>query len=150
MIAAALVNHDVLISQAGNRAGNTFWASNQVPRNITGAQRQNLDYLLGRSASDELIARVRRDVEMVEGVETLRFCRGHYVGNELHFELIIACRGDITTRESSEIADRVRAAAEAQPEVNMAFVHVDILEGPHHYPELLDVISGAPPRGKER
>jgi cation diffusion facilitator family transporter len=110
--------------------------------------RENLDYLLGRSASDELIIRVRHDVEMVEGVESLRFCRGHYVGNELHFEIIIACRGDITTRESSEIADRVRAAAESRPEVNMAFIHVDTAEGPHHYPELLDVISGTPPKGK--
>jgi cation diffusion facilitator family transporter len=100
--------------------------------------RENLDYLLGRSPSDELIVQVRSDVETIEGVEAIRFCRGHYVGNELHFEIIIACRGDITTQESSAVADRVRAAAERHQEVSVAFVHVDTIESPHHYPELSD------------
>ena len=57
-------------------------------------------------------------------------------------DLIIACRGDISTKDSADIADRVRVAAESHPEVNMAFVHVDTIESPHHYPELLNRLEG--------
>jgi cation diffusion facilitator family transporter len=104
--------------------------------------RENLDYLLGRSPSDTTLAEVRNRVDGVDGVEGIRFCRGHYVGNELHFEIIIACRGDISTKESSDIADRVRMAAESHPDAGVAFVHVDTVESPHHYPELLDRLEG--------
>lgn len=99
--------------------------------------RENLDYLLGRSSSDETLAEIRSRVGAVDGVEEVRFCRGHYVGNEIHFEIIIACQGDISTRDSSDIADRARIAAESHPDVTVAFVHVDTVEGPHHYPELM-------------
>lgn len=104
--------------------------------------RENIDYLLGRSSSDETLRDVRRAVSMVEGVEEIRFCRGHYVGNELHFEIIIACKGSISTYDSAEISDRVRIAAESHPEVEMAFIHVDTVESPHHYPELLERLEG--------
>ncbi len=102
--------------------------------------RENLDYLLGRSSSDATLRQVRRAVASVAGVEEVRFCRGHYVGSEMHFEIIIACAGELTTHESSAIADRARDAAESHPDVQMAFVHVDTVEGPHHYPELRDVL----------
>lgn len=98
--------------------------------------RDNLDMLLGRAPSDELLDRVRQIVSGVTGVEEIRFCRGHFVGNELHLEIIIACQGDLSTSASSDIADVVRQSAEADPEVDMAFVHVDTVESPHHYPEL--------------
>lgn len=104
--------------------------------------RENIDYLLGRSSSDETLRRVRAVVMMVEGVEEVRFCRGHYVGNELHFEIIIACKGSISTYESSEIADHVRLTAESLPEVSMAFIHVDTIESPHHYPDLVEKLRG--------
>ncbi len=100
--------------------------------------RENIDYLLGRSSSEETLREVRDAVAQVEGVEDIRFCRGHYVGNELHFEIIIACKGSITTYDSAEIADHVRVAAEAHPDVQVAFIHVDTIESPHHYPELLE------------
>lgn len=104
--------------------------------------RENIDYLLGRSSSDETLRRVRTAVQTVEGVEEVRFCRGHYVGNELHFEIIIACKGSIPTCESAEIADRVRITAESQPDVSMAFIHVDTIESPHHYPDLVEKLKG--------
>jgi cation diffusion facilitator family transporter len=99
--------------------------------------RENIDYLLGRSSSDELREAVKRSVAAVPGVGEVRFCRGHYVGNELHFEIIIACQGDLSTAESAAIADRVRDAATAQTDVGMVFVHVDSLDGPQHYEDLL-------------
>lgn len=100
--------------------------------------RENIDYLLGRSSSDELRAAIRLGVEAIAGVEDVRFCRGHYVGNELHFEIIITCAGHRSTTESAEIADRARLVAESHPDVAVAFVHVDTIGSPHHYPELLN------------
>lgn len=98
--------------------------------------RENLDYLLGRSSSDGTLAEVKALVAAVDGVKEVRFCRGHYVGNEMHFEIIIACPGDISTAESATIADHVRIAAESHPDVEVAFIHVDAVEGPEHYEEL--------------
>lgn len=103
--------------------------------------RENLDMLLGRSPSDSVIDAVRQAVAAVAGVQAIRFCRGHYLGSELHFEIIIACHGDLSTAKSAQIADNVRLAAERVPEVNVAFIHVDTVEGPHHYPELLNVLD---------
>ncbi|MCC7438209.1 MAG: cation transporter [Armatimonadetes bacterium] len=103
--------------------------------------RDNLDLLLGRSPSDAVIHAVRGVVAAVPGVQGIRFCRGHYLGSELHFEIIIACHGELSTAESAQIADNVRVAAEQVPEVNVAFIHVDTVEGPHHYPELLNVLE---------
>lgn len=102
--------------------------------------RENLDMLLGRAPTHSIHRDVLERVCAVDGVEEVRFCRGHYVGNELHFEIIIACRADLSTRESSEIADRTRAAAESAVEIAVAFIHVDTVESPHHYPELIDRI----------
>ncbi len=103
--------------------------------------RENLDLLLGRAPSDGVIESVRHAVEKIEGVDALRFCRGHYLGSELHFEIIIACRGTLTTAESADIADRVRMAAEGIEGVDVAFVHVDTIEGPHHYPDLAELLE---------
>ncbi len=104
--------------------------------------RENIDYLLGRSSSDEALREVRESVAKVPGVEDVRFCRGHYVGNEMHFEIIIACNGSISTYESSGIADQVRIVAESHPDVEVAFIHVDTVESPHHYPELVQRLEG--------
>jgi len=104
--------------------------------------RENIDYLLGRSPSEETLRQVRAAVGGVEGVQEIRFCRGHYVGNELHFEIIIACQGSASTYQTAAIADHVRLAAEAHPQVQFAFVHVDTVEGPHHYPELMEKLEG--------
>jgi cation diffusion facilitator family transporter len=102
--------------------------------------RENLDMLLGRAPSDDTHSAVLQRVSSIDGVVDVRFCRGHFVGNELHFEIIIACSGELSTRESAEIADAVRHAAEAAAGIAVAFVHVDTIEGPHHYPELVDRI----------
>ncbi len=106
--------------------------------------RDNLDMLLGRAPGDEVIEMVMARVIQVEGVEGIRLCRGHYVGSELHFEIIIACRGEISTYESADIADRARSAALLHPEVQVAFVHVDTVNGPRHYPELHGRLGGYP------
>lgn len=103
--------------------------------------RDNLDYLLGHSAPDGMLADVRHGVAAVEGVLAVRFCRGHYVGNELHFEIIIACDGASSTHDSSRVADRVRTVVEGWPDVAVAFVHVDTLDDPNPYPELAPWLS---------
>lgn len=102
--------------------------------------RENLDMLLGRAPTASTQRDVVARVSAVEGVEQVRFCRGHFVGNELHFEIIIACQADLSTRESCAIADRAREAAESTSEIAVAFVHVDTVESPHHYPELINRI----------
>jgi cation diffusion facilitator family transporter len=102
--------------------------------------RDNLDMLLGRAPRDATQLEVLERVRAIDGVEEVRFCRGHYVGNELHFEIIIACHAELSTRDSAGIADAVRTAAETADDIAVAFVHVDTVESPHHYPDLLDRI----------
>lgn len=102
--------------------------------------RDNLDMLLGRAPRDLTQNEVLERVRAIDGVQEVRFCRGHYVGSELHFEIIIACHAELSTRQSAEIADAVRSAAETADDIAVAFVHVDTVESPHHYPDLLDRI----------
>jgi len=104
--------------------------------------RENIDYLLGRASSDDLRRSIMHRIEDLDGVDEVRFCRGHLVGNEHHFEIIITCDGSLSTTQSAAIADRARVVAEEHADVAVAFVHVDVVGGPHHYPELTARLGG--------
>lgn len=155
LIASAVDSRNDVLSSIAALAGVTgaavgFNAADEIAGLIVGVLilsggikifRENLDLLLGRAPSDQLLRYIRNAVEHVEGVEAIRFCRGHYLGNELHFEIIIACQGSLSTTESAKIADRVRLTVESIDDVGVAFIHVDTIESPHHYPELVEVLE---------
>lgn len=85
---------------------------------------ENLDYLMGRAPDPALMERVRSAAEAVPGVERLRDIRGHYVGTFIHVELTTVVDGSLTTNDSHDICEVVRAAVESIEGIDRAFVHV--------------------------
>ncbi len=85
---------------------------------------ENVDYLMGRAPGPELLERVRRAAEGIEGVQAVRDVRGHYVGTFVHVELTVKVDGDLLTHTSHDLSEATRAAVEALEPIDRAFVHV--------------------------
>lgn len=89
---------------------------------------RNVDYLTGRAPSFEVceggIKAAAMGVRNVLGVHDLR---AHYVGNRLHVELHIEVPPPgLSLKEAHDISEEVKKRVEEIPEVEAAFVHVDI------------------------
>lgn len=52
--------------------------------------------------------------------------RAHYVGNRLHVELHIEVPPNLSLKEAHDVSEEVKRKVEEIPEVERAFVHVDI------------------------
>lgn len=89
---------------------------------------ENIDYLMGKTADEDLIRTIRLKALSVRGVLALNTLRSHYVGNKIHVEIHIEVDYRLTTRESHQISDDVEAALQTIPEIAKAFVHVDPVE----------------------
>ena len=87
--------------------------------------RENMDYLMGRSAEREFENMIRDITSEIDGVKGINDLRSHYVGNKFHIEIHIEVDKDITTSVSHDIGNRVRFALEEIDEVHKVFVHVD-------------------------
>ena len=87
--------------------------------------RENMDYLMGRSAEREFENMIRDITSEIDGVKGINELRSHYVGNKFHIEIHIEVDKDITTSVSHDIGNRVRFALEEIDEVHKVFVHVD-------------------------
>jgi cation diffusion facilitator family transporter len=85
---------------------------------------ENLDYLMGRSPSAELLTRIRQAAEGIDGVQQVREVKGHYVGTFVHVELTAVVDGVLATAESHRLCEATRAAVEALDAVDRAFVHI--------------------------
>jgi len=62
-------------------------------------------------------------VPNVLGIHDLR---AHYVGNKLHVELHIEVPEGLDLKEAHDISEEVKKRIEDMPEVEVAFIHVDI------------------------
>jgi cation diffusion facilitator family transporter len=87
--------------------------------------RQNIDYLMGKSPTPELLEHVRRSALGVGGVKGVHDVRGHYVGHRIHVELHIEVDQELRTRQSHDVGGMVRKAIEEHTAIDRAFVHVD-------------------------
>lgn len=87
--------------------------------------KENLDYLMGRAADDELIIEIANRALKVGGVEGLNELRSHYVGDKFHVEIHIEVKKNVTTLESHDIGKKVQYAIEELPEIQKVFVHID-------------------------
>lgn len=87
--------------------------------------RENMDYLMGRSAEREFENMIRDITSEIDGVKGINDLRSHYVGDKFHIEIHIEVDKDITTSVSHDIGNRVRFALEEIDEVHKVFVHVD-------------------------
>ena len=87
--------------------------------------RENIDYLMGRSAEREFENMIRDITSEIEGVKGINDLRSHYVGDKFHIEIHIEVDKDTTTSVSHDIGNRVRFTLEEIDEVQKVFVHVD-------------------------
>ncbi len=87
--------------------------------------RENLDYLMGRSATKDFDNKLKKITLQVEGVKGINDLRSHYVGNKFHIEIHIEVDKDATTRISHDIGNSVRRRLEEEEDVQKVFVHID-------------------------
>lgn len=86
---------------------------------------ENIDYLMGRKASEELIEELKKKALAIPGVRGLNEVNTHHVGNYIHVEMHINVDGKTSTTESHRIGKEVQKALESLESVDKAFVHID-------------------------
>lgn len=87
--------------------------------------KENLDYLMGRSASKEFDEKLKGIAKKIKGVKGINDLRSHYVGNKFHIEIHIEVDKDLNTVTSHDIGNEVKFTLEKLEEVQKVFVHVD-------------------------
>jgi cation diffusion facilitator family transporter len=87
--------------------------------------RENLDYLMGRSADPEFDENIKKIALEINGVKGINDLRSHYVGNKFHIEIHIEVDRDSATSKTHDIGNEVRFTLEKIDEVQKVFVHVD-------------------------
>ena len=98
-------------------------------RNAAGILVENLGYLTGRAAEPELLERINVAARHVEGVQGVHRVIADYVGPQVRAELHVEVDGDITFHDAHRISNAVRDAVEDLDEVDLAFVHLEPLQG---------------------
>lgn len=86
---------------------------------------ENIDYLMGKKASEELVEALKKKALTIPGVRGLNEVKTHYVGNYVHVEIHINVDGETSTTESHRIGKEVQKALESLESVDKAFVHID-------------------------
>ena len=89
------------------------------------AGKENLAYLTGAGADEELRHKIIDVAQNVPGVERVHHMMSDYVGPKLVVDMHINMPGDKTLDEVHELTDRVIVALEEMPEVDRAYVHVE-------------------------
>lgn len=89
---------------------------------------ENLGYLTGRGAPDELIDRIAQVAREVDGVGDVHRVIAEYVGPALRVDMHVNVNGGMTLERAHEIGDAVSDAVEALDGVDLAFVHVEPTE----------------------
>lgn len=89
------------------------------------AGKENLAYLTGAGADEELREKIIETARNVPGVENVHHMMSDYVGPKLIVDMHINLPGDKTLDEVHDINDRVIEALEAMPEIDRAYVHVE-------------------------
>lgn len=87
--------------------------------------KENIDYLMGKSADSKLIVQIANKALSIDGVEGFNDLRSHYVGDKFHIEIHIEVKKDISTKISHDIGKQVKYAIETMDEVQQVFVHID-------------------------
>ncbi|MGB9590115.1 MAG: cation diffusion facilitator family transporter [Candidatus Hydrothermia bacterium] len=87
--------------------------------------RENLSYLMGKAPGHDTIQEIKRLAGDTPGVVGVTEIRAHYVGAELHVEVIITVSPDISVRDAHDIGAAVQKRVESTEGVSRAFVHMD-------------------------
>ena len=92
------------------------------------AGRENLAYLTGAGADDELRRKIIQTAREVPGVKNVHHMISEYVGPKLVVDMHINLPGVVPLDEVHAVEDAVIQALQAIPEVDRAYVHVEPLE----------------------
>jgi len=87
--------------------------------------KENIDFLMGRSASEDLILKIVNNAIKIEGVKGFNDVRSHYVGDKFHIELHIEVDKNLSTKISHDIGKDVKFSIEEMEEIQQVFVHID-------------------------
>lgn len=87
--------------------------------------KENIDYLMGKAADEDVIIEIANKALKVKGVKGINELKSHYVGNKFHVEIHIDVNKDVTTEESHEIGVKVRKKILELVDINKVFVHID-------------------------
>lgn len=89
------------------------------------AARENLGFLTGAGASEDLRQQLVDTAENVPGVQRVHHTMTEYVGPRLVVDLHINVDGKMTLDQAHEIADMVISRLEDLPAVDRAYVHIE-------------------------
>jgi cation diffusion facilitator family transporter len=87
--------------------------------------KENIDYLMGKSAGDDLLLEIANTALKINGVKGINELRSHHVGNKFHVEIHIDVDKKVSTEASHDIAVKVQRAVLNLPDINKVFVHID-------------------------
>lgn len=94
-------------------------------RTVFNAVRENLGFLTGKGADEDLRRRLVAVAEAVPGVQQVHHLMSEYTGPRLVVDLHINVSGDMTVAKAHDIADEVIGRLEDLPEVDRAYVHIE-------------------------
>ena len=89
------------------------------------AGKENLAYLTGAGADEELRHKIIEVAKNVPGVENVHHMMSDYVGPKLVVDMHINLPGHTPLDEVHDVTDQVIKALESIPEVDRAYVHVE-------------------------
>lgn len=89
------------------------------------AGKENLNFLTGAGASEELRNQVAATAAAVPGVQRVHHTMTEYVGPRLVVDLHINVDSTMQVEQAHAIADEVIGRLEAMPEVDRAYVHIE-------------------------
>ncbi len=87
--------------------------------------KENIDFLMGKAASGEIIDKIREHALQIEGVIAINEIVTHYVGNVIQVEIHIEVESNMKTKDSHLVGKKVRETLETLECVSRAFVHID-------------------------
>lgn len=87
--------------------------------------KENIDYLMGKAADEDLILDVANRALKIKGVEGINELKSHYIGNKFHVEIHIDVDKHIPTKESHDIGLEVQKEVLKLIDVSKVFVHID-------------------------
>lgn len=89
------------------------------------AARENLGFLTGAGAPEELRHQIVEIAGQVAGVQRVHHMMTDYAGPSLIVDLHINVDGNMTLNEAHAISDEIILRLEALPEVDRAYVHIE-------------------------
>jgi cation diffusion facilitator family transporter len=87
--------------------------------------KENIDYLMGKAASQALIDEISNRAKSVNGVLGLSGLRSHQFGNKYHVEVKIKVNQNHSMKEAYNIAQEVKELVTQLTEVADVFVHIE-------------------------